>query len=326
MISVTAFLRDHPDPTDEEIREALSGNLCRCTGYQGILRAVRQAAGVARRMVAGVDPAMVDFPGGGAARYAGARVHRVEDARLLTGRGVFVDDISLPGMLHACFRPQPLRRGPPSPGIDVSGGTGAARRSACLHSADLNCDVKEQWHTSFGPAEPRDSPASAGRGEVRFAGDPVALVVADSRYVAEDAADLVDVEYEPLPAVVDYSHGRRTRLLSFTEPWLEPDRRDGGGAGVHARRDVCPRRPRGRARRSTSRPTPPCPWRPGARRRLFSNDGQLTIYSSTQSPHEVRLFCSRLLGMPEHRIRVVDARYRRWRLVRRSWCSATRCA
>ena len=44
VVSVTAFLRDHPDPTDTEIREALSGNLCRCTGYQGIVRAVRQAA------------------------------------------------------------------------------------------------------------------------------------------------------------------------------------------------------------------------------------------------------------------------------------------
>jgi aerobic carbon-monoxide dehydrogenase small subunit len=44
VVSVTAFLRDHPDPSDDEIREALSGNLCRCTGYQGILKAVRQAA------------------------------------------------------------------------------------------------------------------------------------------------------------------------------------------------------------------------------------------------------------------------------------------
>ncbi len=48
IVSVTAFLRDHPDPTDVEIREALSGNLCRCTGYQGILKAVRQAAAVGR--------------------------------------------------------------------------------------------------------------------------------------------------------------------------------------------------------------------------------------------------------------------------------------
>jgi carbon-monoxide dehydrogenase small subunit len=45
VVSVTAFLRDHPNPTDDEIREGLSGNLCRCTGYQGILQAVRQAAG-----------------------------------------------------------------------------------------------------------------------------------------------------------------------------------------------------------------------------------------------------------------------------------------
>jgi carbon-monoxide dehydrogenase small subunit len=49
VVSVTAFLRDHPDPTDDEIRDALSGNLCRCTGYQGILSAVRQAADAARR-------------------------------------------------------------------------------------------------------------------------------------------------------------------------------------------------------------------------------------------------------------------------------------
>jgi aerobic carbon-monoxide dehydrogenase small subunit len=44
VISLTAYLRDHPDPSDEQIREALSGNLCRCTGYQGILKAARQAA------------------------------------------------------------------------------------------------------------------------------------------------------------------------------------------------------------------------------------------------------------------------------------------
>jgi aerobic carbon-monoxide dehydrogenase small subunit len=44
VVSLTAYLRDHPDPSDEEIREALSGNLCRCTGYQGILKAARQAA------------------------------------------------------------------------------------------------------------------------------------------------------------------------------------------------------------------------------------------------------------------------------------------
>jgi aerobic carbon-monoxide dehydrogenase small subunit len=49
VVSITAFLRDNPDPTDQQMREALSGNLCRCTGYQGIVQAVRQAAGAAAR-------------------------------------------------------------------------------------------------------------------------------------------------------------------------------------------------------------------------------------------------------------------------------------
>jgi carbon-monoxide dehydrogenase small subunit len=49
VVSVSAFLRDHPNPTDQEIREALSGNLCRCTGYQGIVKAVRQAADAGHR-------------------------------------------------------------------------------------------------------------------------------------------------------------------------------------------------------------------------------------------------------------------------------------
>jgi aerobic carbon-monoxide dehydrogenase small subunit len=55
VVSVTAFLRDHPDPTDDEIREGLSGNLCRCTGYQGIIAAVRAAADAGETAVA--DPA-----------------------------------------------------------------------------------------------------------------------------------------------------------------------------------------------------------------------------------------------------------------------------
>ncbi len=49
VVSVTAFLRDHPDPSDAEIRDGLSGNLCRCTGYQGIVAAVKRAAGQGRR-------------------------------------------------------------------------------------------------------------------------------------------------------------------------------------------------------------------------------------------------------------------------------------
>ena len=108
VVSVTAFLRDHPDPTDAEIREALSGNLCRCTGYQGIVAAVRQAptpdaSGTRddrRRRRAG------------AARYVGhARRTASRTRGCSPGDGTYVDDVTLPGMLHACFVRSPFAAG-----------------------------------------------------------------------------------------------------------------------------------------------------------------------------------------------------------------------
>ncbi len=148
----------------------------------------------------------------GATRYAGARVNRVEDVRLLTGRGTYVDDIALPGMLHACFVRSPFARAAIR-GIDAT----AARAMPGVHhvftAADLNPDVKAQWHTSLGPDGPETPRPPLADTEVRFVGDPVALVVAESRYLAEDAAELVDVDYEPLVPVVDYAEAEHATTL-----------------------------------------------------------------------------------------------------------------
>src|SRR6516164_2600733 len=145
---------------------------------------------------------MTDVVTTGAARYAGTRVHRVEDTRLLTGHGTYVDDISLPGMLHATFVRSPHPRAVIR-GVDTSTALALPGVRAVFTAAELNPDAKEQWHTSVGPAPETPRPPLA-EGEVRFVGDPVALVVAESRYLAEDAADVVEVDYDPLPAVVDY--------------------------------------------------------------------------------------------------------------------------
>ncbi len=99
----------------------------------------------------------------GAARYAGARVHRVEDARLLTGHGTYVDDISLPGMLHACFVRSPYARATIR-SIDTAAAQAAPGVHSVFTAADLNPDAREQWHTSVGRSEPRDAPTPAGRG------------------------------------------------------------------------------------------------------------------------------------------------------------------
>ena len=103
----------------------------------------------------GVSPA-------GAARYVGTRVNRVEDARLLTGRGTYVDDIVLPGMLHACFVRSPFARAAIR-GIDTSAAVALPGVRAVFTAADLNPDVKEQWHTSVGQASPETPPPTAGR-------------------------------------------------------------------------------------------------------------------------------------------------------------------
>src|ERR1700733_6900520 len=168
----------------------------------------------------------------GAARYAGSRVSRVEDARLLTGTGTFVDDILRPGMLHACFvrSPHPRAR---ILGIDATAALQLPGVQAVFTAADLNRDVREAWYTGTGNQVPDTPRPPLAEGEARFAGDPVALVVADSRYLAEDAAELVEVDYQPLPAVADYATaGTSEGLVHEGYPGNVAGRLGGGPAGA----------------------------------------------------------------------------------------------
>ena len=248
---------------------------------------------------------MTEIAADGATRYAGARINRVEDARLLTGRGTFVDDITLPGMLHACFVRSPFAHAAIR-GIDTSAARAVPGVRFVFTAADLNPSVKEQWHTSIGPTSPETPRPPLADDEVRFVGDPVALVLAVNRYVAEDAAELVDVDYEPLPAVVDYTTAEARRNARPREPRVQPHRRARRPSRVRARRRVRVRRPRGDARRSISRPTPRCRWRAVAS--SSTTPPPLPSSRSTrQRSRRTRCGCSAraLLGIPEHRVRVV---------------------
>ena len=139
----------------------------------------------------------------GSKRYSGSRVHRVEDARLLTGEGVFVDDVMLPGMLHVAFTRSPYARALIL-GIDTTEAAALPGVHRVLVAEDLNPGVHELWYTIIGRVR-KDTPRPPlAEGQARFVGDPVAMVIAENRYIAEDAADLVAVEYQPLPPVVDY--------------------------------------------------------------------------------------------------------------------------
>ena len=237
-----------------------------------------------------------------AARYAGTRVHRVEDARLVTGAGTFVDDITRPGMLHACFVRSPFAHARVT-GIDTSAALALPGVVSVFLAGDLHPDIREQWYTMTGKDSPDNPRPPLASDVVRYVGDPVALVIAESRYIAEDAIELVEVDYDPLPVVSDYTTAEAAdgvvmdgypnnvvgELSSGT-----PESFDEMFASARHVVDetiyqqaytAVPMETRGMV--------------------LEWAGGELTIWAGTQAPHEVRAYCSRLLGVPEQRIRVI---------------------
>ncbi|HSA51865.1 MAG TPA: xanthine dehydrogenase family protein molybdopterin-binding subunit, partial [Yinghuangia sp.] len=237
-------------------------------------------------------------------RYVGSRALRVEDLRLVTGTGTYVDDVVRPGMLHACFVRSPIARGRILE-IDVSEALALDGVHAVFLAEDLNPGVHEQWYSLEGK-DAKDTPRPPlADGEVRFVGDPVAMVVAVDRYVAEDAAELVVVDYEALPPVVDYAAGLGgTHLVHADYP--------GNLVGELAGRPMEDLEPvfAGAAHvvcetiHQQSHGPVPMETR-GMVAEWSAPSGEMTMWASTQSPHELRAFCARLLGVAEHKVRVV---------------------
>ena len=131
----------------------------------------------------------------------GASVRRVEDVPLMTGKGCYTEDIQLPGMLHLAFLRSPY---PHAKVISID--TGTAKRMNGVIAVLTGDDLGEQLHIPAVPMVPGmkipPHPLLA-RGAVHAIGTPVAAVVAESRVLAQDAANAIDVEYEPLPAVAN---------------------------------------------------------------------------------------------------------------------------
>lgn len=144
--------------------------------------------------------------GVGATRLIGQRVPRKEDGRLLTGKGTFVDDVALPGMLHAAFHRSPVARGRIK-SIDLSAARDLPGVVAVFTAEDLKKRKVEFMTFYFTPAEIPMAPLAEG--DVRYVGDPVVMIVAQDRYIAEDAASLVVVEYEEDAPVVTIADARR---------------------------------------------------------------------------------------------------------------------
>src|SRR5215470_3845630 len=142
-----------------------------------------------------------------AERYTGASVKRSEDPRILTGRGRYIADLKLPGMLHAAFVRSPMAHGRVL-SVDASAARALPGVVAVFTGAELEAVTvpgPDALMALIGGEGPTPEFTLLATDKVRFAGDPVAIVVAESRYVAEDGCELVEVEYDDLPPVTNAS-------------------------------------------------------------------------------------------------------------------------
>jgi carbon-monoxide dehydrogenase large subunit len=229
---------------------------------------------------------------------------RKEDARFIRGRGNYVDDIQLPDMLYGA-----VLRSPFAHARIVSIDTTAAVQHPKVHAVLTGADLQERG-LAWMPTISGDMQAVLAIDKVRFQGQEVAFVVADDRYSARDALELIDVEYEPLPVVVDVQRalvddapvirddqaGRRDNHIFDWEAGdrAATDRVFAGAEVVVAQEMVFPR--------SHPAPMETC----GAIAAYDRIAEKLTIYATTQAPHAHRTLYARLTGLPEHRIRVVS--------------------
>jgi carbon-monoxide dehydrogenase large subunit len=240
-------------------------------------------------------------------KLVGGRVERVEDSRILVGRGHYVDDVVLPGMLHAAFvrSPFPHARVVSIDAEEARSLAGVAR----VYTADDLRPYAKPLDFNFGIAGHRPPAHEAlASDKVRFMGDPVALVVAESRYIAEDARDLVMVEYEELPVVItaDQALAKGAPVL-FDDLGDNVIHRDPADAFVFGPVDET----FAKADRIVSATLiqhrhglVPLECRGGVAA-FDPSAQQLTYYGSTQSPHLWRMYLSQLLDVPQHRTRVL---------------------
>jgi carbon-monoxide dehydrogenase large subunit len=140
-----------------------------------------------------------------AERYTGASIKRSEDPRILTGAGRYVDDIKLPGMLHAAFVRSPMAHARVL-SVDASAALALPGVVAVITGAELEAMTvpgPDALMALMGWAGPTPEFTLLATDTVRLVGDPVAVVVAESRYLAEDGCELVEVDYDDLPPVMD---------------------------------------------------------------------------------------------------------------------------
>jgi len=237
-----------------------------------------------------------------ATRALGARVKRLEDPRLLTGQGRYLDDIHLPGLLHAAFVRSPHAHARLS-SVDVSAVLEVPEVVAVLAGRDLVGRVEPLSPRLDGDGFAATAWPALAESRVRFVGEPVTVVAARTAYAAVDGCERVTVNYDPLPALADVDAALTpgAPVLHETAPGnvLVGGRFNRGDVdAAFARAAVRIRERFGHGR---------CAAVPLEARGIVARweDGDLTIWTGTQIPFVYRTALARAFGLPESRVRVI---------------------
>jgi carbon-monoxide dehydrogenase large subunit len=232
------------------------------------------------------------------------RMLRKEDPRFIRGQGTYVDDVNLPGMLHGAVLRSPLAHAR-IVSIDTSAALAHPKVRAVITGKDL-----EGLSLAWMPTMSYDTQAVLATDKVRFQGQEVAFVVADDRYAARDALELIDVEYDALPAVVN-----ARKALDADAPVIRDDKEDQkdnhifdwevgdkdecdrvfADADVVVARDMI-------YPRCHPAPLETC----GSVAQMDPVSGKLTLWTTTQAPHAHRTVYALVAGLPEHKIQVIS--------------------
>ncbi|MGH2466484.1 MAG: aerobic carbon-monoxide dehydrogenase large subunit [Candidatus Limnocylindrales bacterium] len=234
----------------------------------------------------------------------GHRVHRHEDARLIEGRGRFLDDVTLPGMLHMAILRAPVAHARVR-SIDTAAASEAEGVVAVV-SGELMAAHNLAWM----PTLSGDTQAVLVTDKVRYQGQEVAAVIATDRYLAEDALELIDVDYEPLPVLVtpqaalapdapvirDEKEGQTDNRVY---EWETGDAAATEAAFAGADRVVTLET---HYPRSHPSPLETC----GIVADVDPVTGQATLWMTSQAPHAHRTLFAMVAGLPEQNIRIVS--------------------
>jgi len=295
IMSGKALLEANPHPHRDEIAEALCGNLCRCGTYPRILRAVEScAAGRA------APPRHDERDQARDLDVVGRSVPRYDAPDKVTGRARYTADFRLPGMLHGRILGSPIAHGRITR-LDVS----RARALPGVYAVITGADVPETW---YGVSPARYDEQILARDRVRYVGDEIAAVAAVDEATAARALELIEVEFEELPAVFDAmaamepgaplihpENPRYANNINTRVEWHFGDVERGFAEADHVREQ------RFVGNRPYQSPMEPhaalAQWEP--------HTGRLTLWSSTQTPHYLHRSIALTLGIPMGDIRVI---------------------